>query len=130
VAETFSLLLMPPRAAVVEAADARFRAMLAAGALAEVARLLEAAVPEDAPAMQALGARDLADHLKGRIGLAEASRRAQAATRRYAKRQATWFRHQFHSMLTLDSRYTGQAREAVVSRLETFLKAGFLMEGS
>ncbi len=44
--------------------------------------------------MKALGVRPLLDHLAGEITLGEAAETAKRDTRRYAKRQLTWFRHQ------------------------------------
>ena len=44
--------------------------------------------------MKALGVRELLGHLAGEMPLAAAIAAAQQATRRYAKRQMTWFRHQ------------------------------------
>ena len=74
--------------------DARFDAMLAAGALDEV-RALGGARPRSAlPAMKAHGVPWLIRHLKGEIDLAEAAEGGKRDTRRYTKRQATWFRHQ------------------------------------
>jgi tRNA dimethylallyltransferase len=74
--------------------DARFDAMLAAGVLDEVralrARHLDAALP----AMKAHGVPWLVRHLNGEIDLATAAAEAKRDTRRYTKRQATWFRHQ------------------------------------
>lgn len=85
------LLVNPPREILAKRIDARFDAMLRAGALDEVA----AALPhwqDRAPWTRAIGAADLRDHLLGRATLADASDRAKAATRQYAKRQRTWFR--------------------------------------
>jgi tRNA dimethylallyltransferase len=121
-AVTFSILLMPPRDVLTAACAARFCAMLAAGALMEVEKAVKAGILEAAPGMHALGAKDLRDHLQGRIGLEDAIGRAETATRQYAKRQATWFRHQFNSNLTLETRYTDHVRETVFSRVGDFLK--------
>ncbi|MGB2893882.1 MAG: tRNA (adenosine(37)-N6)-dimethylallyltransferase MiaA, partial [Albidovulum sp.] len=41
---------------------------------------------------RAIGAPELVAHLRGELSLTEATRRAQAASRQYAKRQRTWFR--------------------------------------
>jgi len=46
------------------------------------------------PAMKALGVREIIAHLEGRYGRDEALERARRATRQFAKRQLTWFRHQ------------------------------------
>lgn len=120
-ADCLSVLLMPPRAAVVAACAARFQAMIAAGACDEVAAALARGVEPDAPAMQALGARELADHLAGRLGLAEAVAAAQIATRRYAKRQATWFRHQLDADLVLYETYRDGGADAVAPRVRRLL---------
>jgi tRNA dimethylallyltransferase len=74
--------------------DARFDAMLAAGALEEVAALAARHLDPLLPAMKAHGVPALIRHLKGEITLAEAAVIGRADTRHYAKRQFTWFRHQ------------------------------------
>ena len=74
--------------------DRRFDLMLAAGALDEVAALARRALSPELPVMKALGVPPLLDHLAGRLSLAEAAAIAKRDTRRYAKRQLTWFRHQ------------------------------------
>ena len=121
-ADFFSLLLMPPRESLTAAAATRFSAMLAAGALAEIGAALAAGIADAEPAMHALGAKELAQHLRGRLSLEEARRQAEVATRQYAKRQSTWFRHQFNSNLTLEARYTGLMRDDILSAVDVFLK--------
>jgi tRNA dimethylallyltransferase len=86
--------LMPPRDALYARIDRRFEAMLARGALDEAARFDALGLPPALPANKALGLPELRRHLKGEIDLAEATRLAQRASRNYAKRQTTWFRHQ------------------------------------
>lgn len=76
--------------------DRRFDLMLLDGALGEVAALARRALPRDLPVMKALGVPPLLDHLDGRQSLEEAAAIARRDTRRYAKRQLTWFRHQAH----------------------------------
>ncbi|MCX7383179.1 MAG: tRNA (adenosine(37)-N6)-dimethylallyltransferase MiaA [Alphaproteobacteria bacterium] len=88
-----ALLLDPPREALRAAIAGRFAAMVEAGALDEVRALLALGLDPALPAMRALGVRELSDHLRGEITLAEACRRAEIATGQYTKRQATWFRH-------------------------------------
>ncbi len=82
------------RAALHRRCDARFELMMEAGALAEAARLLERDLDPVLPAMKAIGVPPLLDHLRGRCTLDEAIARAKNDTRRYAKRQTTWFRTQ------------------------------------
>lgn len=74
--------------------DRRFEAMMEKGALDEVRALLALGLAPELPVMRAIGVPQLAGHLAGRYDLDEAVRRAKAATRQYAKRQDTWFRHQ------------------------------------
>jgi tRNA dimethylallyltransferase len=88
------IVLERPRAALYSAIDRRFEQMLEAGALGEVAALLELGLPDNLPAMKAVGVRELAAHCRGEIELAEAAGLAKQASRRYAKRQMTWFRKQ------------------------------------
>ena len=68
--------------------------MIAAGALGEAAALAARGLAPDLPAMKAVGVPELLRHLRGEISLDEAIALATRATRRYAKRQMTWFRHQ------------------------------------
>ena len=94
VARAAAVVLLPPRQALYAACDARFLAMMEQGALAEVAALLARRLDPALPAMKAVGVRELAGLLAGRVSPAAAIAAAQQATRRYAKRQYTWFRHQ------------------------------------
>jgi tRNA dimethylallyltransferase len=80
------------RAALYARIDARVHGMLRQGWLEEVARLLAAGVPEDSQAMQAIGYRELLPVARGEAVLDEVIPQIQQATRRYAKRQLTWFR--------------------------------------
>jgi tRNA dimethylallyltransferase len=95
VAGTFrSLFLEPDRDVLYARIDARFDAMLKAGALEEVAALAARRLDPLLPAMKAHGVPALIRHLVGEITLEEAAGIGRADTRRYAKRQFTWFRHQ------------------------------------
>ncbi len=81
--------------------DRRFDAMLAAGALDEVRSLDARGLDPLLPAMKAHGVPWLCRHLKGEMSLAEAAEEAKKDTRHYAKRQATWFRHQLRDWMWL-----------------------------
>jgi len=83
-----------PRDTLRERLAIRFEAMLAAGWLDEVRWLSSLGLAETHPAMRAVGYRQLLDHLLGRLTLEAAVRDGITATRRYAKRQVTWFAHQ------------------------------------
>ncbi len=89
-----ALFLAPDRDQLYARIDARFDAMLAAGAPEEVAALAARHLDPLLPAMKAHGVPVLIRHLKGEITLEEAATIARADTRHYAKRQFTWFRHQ------------------------------------
>ena len=86
--------LAPERAGLRRRIEARFDVMLAAGALEEVHALAARNLDPLMPAMKAHGVPWLMAHLRGEIGLEEAAAQAKADTRRYAKRQFTWFRNQ------------------------------------
>ncbi|PTE09363.1 tRNA (adenosine(37)-N6)-dimethylallyltransferase MiaA [Mesorhizobium helmanticense] len=87
-------VIEPERAALVSRIEARFDRMLDSGALEEVRRLAALGLDADLPAMKAIGVRELQAAMAGELSYPEAIERAKIATRQYAKRQATWFRHQ------------------------------------
>jgi tRNA dimethylallyltransferase len=120
-ASYFKILLLPPRAALNAACDARFQVMMARGALAEVAALLASGIGVDAPIFRALGARELAAHLAGTLNLAAATAAAQAATRRYAKRQVTWFKYQFRADLEIDTQFSEHLSDKIFPNIRRFL---------
>jgi tRNA dimethylallyltransferase len=91
-------VLSPPREELYRRCDARFGLMLEAGALEEV----KAFVHDKSPLTRALGYAELAAHLKGEMRLDDAIAAASQSTRNYAKRQATWFRHQMAPDLILE----------------------------
>jgi tRNA dimethylallyltransferase len=93
-AETAKLFLDPDRAELNGRIDARFEAMLAAGALDEVRALDARGLDPLLPAMKAHGVPWLRRWLRGEIPLERASEGGRRDTRHYAKRQLTWFRHQ------------------------------------
>lgn len=88
------LILLPDREATIARCDARFSAMLAHGAIAEVQALIARGLDPDLPVMRAIGVPEIAAHLAGTSTLAEAEASGQLATRQYAKRQFTWLRNQ------------------------------------
>jgi tRNA dimethylallyltransferase len=66
--------------------------MIAQGALEECRAALGSWWNEALPSCKAIGAKELILHLKGELGLTESLEAAKLQTRRYAKRQRTWFR--------------------------------------
>jgi tRNA dimethylallyltransferase len=92
--EFSAVFLAPEREELYARIDARFDAMLGAGALEEVAQLAARKLDPQLPAMKAHGVPALMRHLQGEITRDEAAEIGRADTRHYAKRQFTWFRHQ------------------------------------
>jgi tRNA dimethylallyltransferase len=88
------VFLMPDRDELLRRIDARFDGMMAAGALDEVRALAERNLDANLPAMKAHGVPWLIRHLNGEIAIGEAIEGGKRDTRRYTKRQATWFRNQ------------------------------------
>jgi tRNA dimethylallyltransferase len=84
--------LLPPRDALYEKIHARVLMMISAGWLDEVRRLITQGVPADVKPFQFIGYSELREHLEGRLSLDDAVDQIQRATRRFAKRQITWFR--------------------------------------
>jgi tRNA dimethylallyltransferase len=88
------VFVAPERDELRRRIDARFDAMLSAGALDEVRALARRKLDPLLPAMKAHGVPWLIRHLDGEISLSEAGDGAKNDTRRYTKRQFTWVRHQ------------------------------------
>ncbi|MGQ0571950.1 MAG: tRNA (adenosine(37)-N6)-dimethylallyltransferase MiaA [Armatimonadota bacterium] len=84
--------LMMARPDLYRRIDARIDAQLASGLVEETRRLLARGIPVEAPSMQGLGYKEIAGWLQGECAYDEAIRRLARNTRRYAKRQLTWFR--------------------------------------
>jgi tRNA dimethylallyltransferase len=116
-----TVLVHPPREALYAACDARFQSMLAASALEEARRIAARTLPAHLPGMKALGLRELIAHLRGDIGLDEAVNRAQTLSRRYAKRQVTWFSHQFIACYTLKEQLSDMNMGESISLVIKFL---------
>ena len=95
--DIFAVFLATERKALKARIDARFDAMLEAGALQEAAGLRERRLDLALPVMRAHGVPHLIAHLNGEISLAEGAQLAKRDTARYAKRQLTFARHQLES---------------------------------
>jgi tRNA dimethylallyltransferase len=104
------LILLPPRKWLYARCDERFAHMIDRGAVSEVEALLARKLNPNLPVSRAIGVPELSAYLLGATTLDEAVAAGQQATRRYAKRQYTWFAHQppaewprFKEALDLDS---------------------------
>jgi tRNA dimethylallyltransferase len=108
--------LDPPRADLYRRIDARLPELVAAGALTEVAALID--LDPSLPSARSLGFAQLRDHLLGIVTLEAAISEAAQATRRYAKRQTTWFRHQLAADLIIEA----QESDSIADRIFAFIR--------
>ena len=88
------VIMLPPRKWLYQRCDERFAHMIDQGAVAEAEALLARKLNPNLPVMRAIGVRELSRYLLGETSLDEAVAGGQQSTRRYAKRQYTWFAHQ------------------------------------
>ena len=88
------IVLDPPRPWLHQRIADRADRMVHDGAIEEALALGRLGLSPDLPAMKAIGVRQFLDHDAGKLTLAEALAAVKTETRRYAKRQVTWFRHQ------------------------------------
>ncbi|MCH7874165.1 MAG: tRNA (adenosine(37)-N6)-dimethylallyltransferase MiaA [Gemmatimonadetes bacterium] len=96
--------LAVPRPVLNRRIEVRVRRMLAAGIVEEVRSVLSRGLPPEAPGLDAVGYREVVRHLAGELPATELVAAIVTATRRYAKRQETWFRNQLGgAALTLDA---------------------------
>ena len=89
-----SLILLPPRDWLYARCDDRFAKMVEHGAVEEVKRLLARKLDAALPVMRAIGVPEIAAMLRGDITWEQMMAAGRQATRRYAKRQYTWFANQ------------------------------------
>ena len=87
-------VLMPPRDKLYAKIDARYDAMLRGGGLEEARAIFAKDFDETLPVMKAIGLRQLRSYFNGLTSLDEAVETAKRESRRFAKRQTTWFRNQ------------------------------------
>lgn len=116
-AQFLTFVIDPPRAALYAACDARFDAMLAAGAVEEVRALAALNLDPALPAMKALGVPELLNHLEGAVSLAEATLAAKQATRQFAKRQSTWFRTQIGASERVSEQFSESLCQKIFTKI-------------
>lgn len=116
-----TLALMPARAVLAAACDARYAHMLENGAVEEARALAALDLPPDSPAMKAVGIPPLLRYLAGEIALAEARDLGQRDTRRYAKRQATWIRHQADTDRAIGEQYSESLDQIIFPYISDFV---------
>lgn len=112
-----------PREILYERINQRVDRMVEAGLVEEVGALMDQGFSRDDPGMSGTGYREVAGYLRGECTLDEALDEMRRATRRYARRQLTWFRNQLQAPLVLDAtRPIPELAEAVASAWESSLK--------
>ena len=114
VGKVATLVLEPSREVLYAACDARSEFMAVSGGVEEVAALLALELDPALPIMKALGVREFAAFLDGGETRAGAIENLRRATRRYAKRQATWFRHQMPEAKRVSARYNGAQEQNIM----------------
>ncbi len=111
----------PPREELYARLDARCRRMFETGLVDEVRRILLLGFPPEVKPLESHGYRQCLQYLRGEMSLEEAVLHAQRNTRRYAKRQWTWFRRE-RDMEWFDGFGADQAvQEKAVDRVRAFL---------
>ncbi len=96
-------LILPERALLYERINKRFDAMMEVGGLDEIRSVAKRALMPDLPMMKAIGLPPLLAHLRGELSLGDALMQAKRDTRRFAKRQFTWFKGQTEGWTCLQS---------------------------
>ncbi|MFQ5534229.1 MAG: tRNA (adenosine(37)-N6)-dimethylallyltransferase MiaA [Sphingomonadales bacterium] len=111
-------VLDPPRDWLYARCDARLKVMLQSGGKQELAALAKLKLDPGLPVMKALGVHQLLPWIRGEEALGEALVAAQTATRRYVKRQMTWFRNQFSDWTVLRE----QQSEKKINEVFSFIR--------
>ncbi len=121
-ADWLTMVIEPPREQLYAACDARLvRMVREMGALEEVRALAALELDPALPATKALGVPELTAHLRGVVDLDQAIANAQQATRNYAKRQLTWFRHQIDARIRLPAQFSERMWQEIFPIVRRFL---------
>ena len=108
------------RADLYSRIDLRVDIMLQQGLVEEIKNLLASGIPEKATAMQAIGYKEFVEALKGNGTSEEAAEAVKLSSRRYAKRQLTWFRR--NKALHWLTRNTGEGAEEIILRARQVIR--------
>lgn len=101
--ETVFFILNMPREKLYERINLRVGLMVKDGLLNEVKSILEKGYKKDLVSMQGIGYKEIISSLEGEISFDEAIYTIKRDTRRFAKRQLTWFKHQAKDAIWLDT---------------------------
>ena len=119
----WQISLLPDRLLLFERTAARFDRMMAAGALEEASAFAARRLDPSLPVTRCVGLASLTAHLAGRLTLEEACDEAKRATRRYARRQFTWFRHQAGDASLLNAFGDDENAGDIIARARRFLSS-------
>ncbi len=116
VIEPWYVVLTAPRAVLHQRILARAEEMVRRGMIEEVAAVLAEGTPAGAPGLDAIGPREAVEYLHGLRTRGSVAEAVAIASRQYAKRQETWFRHQLEgTVLTLDATRPPEEVAAVIA---------------
>jgi tRNA dimethylallyltransferase len=116
-----TLVALPEREGLYENIDRRFEHMIEEGAVDEAEKLLATNPPEDFPLLKAVGVPPIRRFLAGEIDRNRMIELGKRDSRRYAKRQMTWFRHQIIPEITLQKKLSEINEENIFSEISIFL---------
>ena len=105
------ILIMPSKMELYSRIGRRFDLMISSGAFEEVREVLNKNLKSDLPSMKTLGVKHLINYFKGSIPLEEAIMLAKRDSRRFAKRQLTWFRNSFEPDKIISGIYSGKIED-------------------
>jgi tRNA dimethylallyltransferase len=112
--------LSAPRPILAQRIRVRAEEMLRRGLIEEVAAVLSEGHPADAPGLNSVGIREAVEYLHGQRSRDSVAEAIAGSTRRYAKRQETWFRHQLAGdVLTLDATRPPEELAAIIAEAWT-----------
>ncbi|NVK20113.1 MAG: tRNA (adenosine(37)-N6)-dimethylallyltransferase MiaA [Methylocystaceae bacterium] len=114
-------VIMPPRDILYERCNMRFDMMVDQGAIEEVSALEKLKLDPKLPIMKALGVPELLTYVRGEATLEEAVERGKMQTRRFAKRQCTWFRNQINQCEIHSAQYSESLRDKIYKKVRQFL---------
>ncbi len=113
---TLKIALTKPREILYKDIEARVDRMIEEGLLEETERLLKMGCSRELKPLQAIGYKEMVDHIDGKTTLDEAIRRLKRHTKEYAKRQLTWLRKEKDIIW-----FNPEQKEDIIDRVKTFL---------
>ena len=116
-----TIVTAPPRDDLYARIENRFDRMIDAGAIGEVENLLAAGPEHDFPLLKAVGVPPIRAFIDGEIDRERMAELGKRDTRRYAKRQSTWFRHQIIPDITIDTKYSEKSSDKIFPEISDFL---------